>query len=64
METVFKVSDMNCGHCEAKIKTALDAVENTSASFDLENKTVSVTTEASTDEIIKVIADAGYTASL
>lgn len=61
MEKVLKIGNMNCGHCEAKIDKALSALENTSARFDLTNKTVSVTTDLSDDVLIKAVADAGYT---
>ena len=52
---------MNCGHCEAKIDKALNALENTSTSFDLANKTVTVKTDLSDDVLVKAVADAGYT---
>lgn len=59
----YKVSNMNCGHCEARIKKALDAknIENT---IDLENKEVSVTSDVNTNEVIEIIKEAGYTAEV
>lgn len=63
MSKVLKVEGMNCKHCEAKIDKALSALDNTSATFDLDNKTVTVETTV-TDEVLKeVISNAGYTVS-
>lgn len=59
----YKVVDMNCGHCEARIKKALgeQKLEN---SIDLEAKEVTITSDVKSDDVIKIIKDAGYSATL
>ncbi len=61
MEKTFKVEKMSCTHCEAKIEKALSeaGVDNT---IDLENKTFTVNTDLSADEVSKIVEDAGYPA--
>jgi copper chaperone len=65
MKYHFSVSDMSCGHCKAHIEEALKA----SASIvryevDLALKKVEVETSLTSDEVIRLIDGAGYTAEL
>lgn len=59
MEKTYKVEKMNCGHCEAKISKALTEA-GVDSKIDLDNKTVTVTTDLSSEDITKIVADAGY----
>ncbi|MBR6206034.1 MAG: heavy-metal-associated domain-containing protein [Oscillospiraceae bacterium] len=59
--TVFKVGDMKCGHCAARISKALDAA-GVKYEVDLENKTVSVDgCSHCAASAKKAIEEAGYT---
>ncbi len=63
MIKTFNVEGMMCGHCEAHVKKALEAIEGvTLAEPDKDNKKVTVKLEADVaDEvIIKAITDEGY----
>ena len=59
MKKLF-ISGMNCKHCETKITNALNEIGVSILSFDLENKTVTVETDKSNDEMIKAIGDYGF----
>lgn len=62
MKLVFKVEDMSCGHCKARIEKALGAWGKAeSFRVDLEAKRVEVETGAPTAEASAIIEDAGYT---
>lgn len=67
VETVLKVADMTCSHCEATVKQAVQAVEGViGVAVNLEAKTVTVTyDEAKTglDAIKQAIVDSGYEVS-
>ena len=61
METVIKVEGMMCTHCKAMVEKVCKAVPGTTdAVVDLQAKTVTVTGEASVDDLKKAIVDAGY----
>ena len=61
LETVIYVDGMMCNHCKARVESACKAVAGVSdAVVDLQNKLVTVTGNASIDELKKVIAEAGY----
>ena len=59
---VLKINDMNCGHCQSRIQKALDE-HNISATFDLENKLVSVDSDLNDKVLIEIVKEAGYTIS-
>ncbi len=60
----LSIPDMTCGSCASGVKSALGIVAGVdSAVINLSNRTLSVTGDVSVDELIKVIKDAGYTAS-
>ena len=61
METIIYVNGMMCPHCQARVESVcktVDGVKN--AVVDLQKKQVTVTGNASLDELKKVITDAGY----
>ena len=61
METVIKVEGMMCTHCKARVESVCKAVEGTvDAVVDLQQKQVTVTGNASIEQLKKAIVDAGY----
>lgn len=59
--TVIKVKGMMCPHCEAAVKTALEAVSGvTSAAADHKKGTVTVEGDAPLEILKKTITDKGY----
>ncbi len=63
MEKVFNVDGMMCGHCEAHVKKALEAIDGvTLAEPDKDNKKVVVHFEkqVADEVVVKAIIDAGY----
>ena len=66
MEKVIKVDGMMCPRCEAhvvKALTAIDGVENASASHEENLAKVILTKDVADDVLIKAIVDEGYEAS-
>lgn len=60
----FEVPDMSCGHCVATIEKALASADPTaSVQVDLDARTTEFSSALSGDEIIQVLAKAGYTAT-
>jgi len=57
------VEGMNCGGCVSSIQDAL-AIDPaiSEVSIELDNKTVSLATEKSIDEVLSLLQDAGYEA--
>lgn len=65
MEKVIEVEGMMCAHCQMHVQKALAAVEGVGeAVVDLEAKkaTVTLLKEVSDENLMKAVADAGYTA--
>lgn len=61
METIIKVEGMMCPHCKARVESVCKGVAGTvDAVVDLNEKQVTVTGEASVEELKKAIVDAGY----
>lgn len=61
METIIKVEGMMCPHCKARVESVCKGVAGvTDAVVDLQAKNVTVTGNADTAELKKVITEAGY----
>ncbi len=62
----LNVSGMHCGHCRASVESALKSVNGVKkAEVDLENACAFVTyvpAKTGTDELIKAVSDAGFSA--
>lgn len=57
----FNVPDMSCGHCKTTIEKAVGAVDGTAVlSFDLEARTVDVTSRLSNIELAEILEKEGY----
>ena len=62
VETVIKANGMMCTHCKARVEEVYKAVQGVSdAVVDLQNKTVTVTGNASLEALENAITNAGYT---
>ena len=60
METVIRVEGMMCVHCKARVESVCKAVSGAQdAVVNLEEKTVTVTGDASVEALKKAIAEAG-----
>lgn len=60
----FHVPDMSCAHCVATIEKAMVAADPTaSVRADLNSRTTDFSTALSGDEIMQILAKAGYTAT-
>lgn len=60
----FHIPDMSCGHCKATIENAISALDpDALISFDMNPRTVGVTTRLETETLLATLADAGYPAS-
>ena len=63
MEKTMKIEGMMCGHCEARVKKvleALDAVEVAVVSHEAGTAVVTLKSEISNEELKKVIEDQDY----
>ena len=61
METVIMVNGMMCPHCKARVEAVCKGVAGvTDAVVDLQKKNVTVTGNASAEELKRVITEAGY----
>lgn len=62
MNIVMHVDGMMCPHCKARVESVCKAVSGVQdAVVDLNEKSVTVTGNASVEELAKVITEAGYT---
>lgn len=63
MERTIKIQGMMCGHCEARVKKvleALDAVEAAVVSYEAGTAVVTLNGEITNEELKKVIEDQDY----
>ncbi len=63
MEKTVKINGMMCGHCEARVKKALEELEgidNAVTSHDLNNAVLTVNDKFDAAAVEKAVVDAGY----
>lgn len=62
MKKTMKVIGMSCGHCQARVEKALNAIDGVTAQVSLEDQAAYLTLEkAVADEVlVKAVTDAGY----
>lgn len=62
MKKVIEINGMSCGHCQARVENALNAIEGVEAKVDLKKKIAIVELKkAVDDETLKnAISQAGY----
>ncbi|WP_410766288.1 heavy-metal-associated domain-containing protein [Haloferax sp. DFSO60] len=64
MSTTLTVTGMSCEHCEARVADALSEVSGvTAATADRERELATIDGEASLEDLIAAVEDAGYDAS-
>ena len=57
----FKLPDMSCGHCRAAVTEAVKEVdEHAAVNVDLAQKTVTVESALSREQLAGVLSEAGY----
>lgn len=61
MEWVLRVPDMNCSHCERRIRQALAGAGYAEISVDLANKLVRIRGEPSVEQAMEALRQVGYT---
>ena len=64
MEKTLKIEGMMCGHCEAHVRQALEAlpgVESAAVSHESGTAVVTLSADISDEALKKAVADAGYT---
>ena len=65
MSQTITVEGMSCEHCEASVVDALESIAGvTAAAADHEAATATVEGEASIDDLLAAVTDAGYDASI
>ncbi|WP_300514198.1 heavy-metal-associated domain-containing protein [Aliiroseovarius sp.] len=63
--STFNVPDMSCGHCKAAIEKAVLAEDSQAQlGFDLESRTVNVTSRLEDTDLIALLAKEGYPATV
>ena len=61
----LNVPDMSCAHCSGVITKALKGLDpQATVGFDMHNRRVQVDTSHTADAVTKVLANAGYPATL
>lgn len=63
MEKTLKIEGMMCGHCEAHVKKALEALEGVAqanVSHEAGTAVITLTSEISEDVLRQTVVDQGY----
>ena len=61
MKRELKIEGMMCEHCVARVKKALEGVKGaTNVEVSLANNNAFVEGDASNEELVKAVTDAGY----
>lgn len=63
MKKVIAIEGMTCGHCQARVEKALNAVDGVKAKVDLKKNIAAVEADStiSDDLLKKTVEEAGYT---
>ena len=62
MKKIIKIEGMSCGHCQARVEKALNAIDGVEAKVDLKKKAaiVNLKSDVSDDVFKNAINEAGY----
>ena len=62
MKKEITINGMSCGHCQARVEKALNAIPGVEAKVDLKKKTatVSLSVEVADDVLMGAVREAGY----
>lgn len=58
------IPDMTCGHCEKRIRAAVEEAGGKVDSLDLESKRVAITIDIKPEELAELLDEAGYPAQV
>lgn len=63
--TTFNVPDMSCGHCTAAIEKAVTAADASAAiTFDMDARTVDITSTLNDATLTQTLASEGYPSTI
>lgn len=60
---IMKIEGMTCGHCQARVEKALNAIQGVTAVVDLKKKIAKIELDndnVSDDKLMNTVSDAGY----
>ena len=60
---IMKIEGMTCGHCQARVEKALNAISGVTASVDLQKKIAKLeldSDEISDETLLNTVSEAGY----
>ncbi len=62
MKKIIEIKGMSCGHCQASVEKALNAIEGVEAKVDLKRNiaTVDLKTDINDETLKNAVIDAGY----
>ena len=60
MQKILMIDGMSCGHCSARVESALNAIEGVKATVELKKKRAIVETDVADEVLVKAVEDAGY----
>ena len=60
MQKILMIDGMSCGHCSARVESALNAIEGVKATVELKKKRAVVETDVADEILVKAVEDAGY----
>lgn len=62
MKKEITINGMSCGHCQARVEKALNAIPGVEAKVDLKKKTatVSLSADVADDVLMGAVREAGY----
>jgi len=62
MKKEISINGMTCGHCQARVEKALNAIPGVEAKVDLKKKiaVVSIKDEVADDVLMNAVREAGY----
>jgi copper chaperone CopZ len=62
MKKIIEINGMSCGHCQARVEKALNAIEGIDAKVDLKKKraVVSLAKEVDDQTLKNAVMNAGY----
>lgn len=58
------IPDMTCGHCEKRVRAAVEEAGGKVDSLDLESKRAVITIDMKPEELAELLDEVGYTAQV
>lgn len=62
MKKIMEINGMSCGHCQARVEKALNAIDGVEAKVDLKKKraVVTLSKEVADKTLSEAVTEAGY----